>query len=73
MSYKIIYHFLNGEKKEVVYKNTNKYSKLDFIKQMLRSISGSFQYFGNEDMTNFINLNHVCFFDIEEVKLDEVK
>lgn len=73
MPIKVIYHLLNGEIKEVIYKNKKKYSKMEFMNQMCRCNNGNYGYFSDEDIKSIVNLNYVCFFDIEEVNKDEIK
>lgn len=64
---KVIYHLLNGETVEVIYENSTKLSKIDFLNKMCQWNNGHFGYFGNEDITKVINLDKVCFFELVEL------
>lgn len=68
--YKVTYHLINGEIKTVVYENPNNLNKEEFLMDVCKWRNGSFCWYGNEEMTNIVNINWVCFIDIEEIEKD---
>lgn len=70
-AYKVIYHLINGEIKEVIFKNNQNQNKGEIIQQLCRWTNGSFEYFANEDITTIVSMNQVCFFDVVELKKEE--
>lgn len=64
--YKITYHLITGKTKTVIYENTNKLSKEKFIEQLFQRKNDSFVWYSNEEMSKIVNMNYVCFVDIEE-------
>mgnify|MGYP001624023386 CR=1 FL=1 len=68
--YKITYHLINGEIKTVVYENSKNLNKDEFLTEVFKYSNNSFYWYSNEEMTNVMNINWVCFIDIEEIEKD---
>ena len=64
---KITYHLITGKTKTVIYKNTNKLSKEKFLEKLFQWKNDSFVWYSNEDMSKIVNMNYVCFVDVEEI------
>ena len=65
--YKVTYLLITGKTKTVIYENTNKLPKEKFIEQLFQWKNSSFVWYSNEDMSKIVNMNYVCFVDVEEI------
>lgn len=68
MMFRVTYHFINGDKKTILYENLTKKPKEEFINEMFRWQNGSFIFYSDEKIKNIVNINHVCYIELEEVQ-----
>lgn len=68
MMFRVIYHFISGDKKIILYENSDNMEKEKFINDMFRWQNGSFVFYSDEKIKNIVNINHVCYIEVEEVQ-----
>ncbi len=68
MMFRVTYHFISGDKKIILYENTDNMEKEKFINEMFRWQNGSFVFYSDEKIKNIVNINHVCYIEVEEVQ-----
>lgn len=68
MMFRVTYHFISGDKKIILYENSDNMEKEKFINDMFRWQNGSFVFYSDEKIKNIVNINHVCYIEVEEVQ-----